>query len=206
MTALDLLLDSCDRVVPLLRAPELAERWSAPSALSDWSNRGLAGHLARSAFNLERALDEQPEAALDVRNAVSYYAASAPEPADSPVGQRIRELGELEAGAGPAELATAFTTCVAALRRRRLTSDTVVLFGRTLSIADCATSCLLELVVHADDLAVSLGLATPTFSAEALDLVLETLTRISQHRHGSLALIRALARAERTPAGGISAF
>jgi hypothetical protein len=209
MTALALLLDSCDRVVPLFESRALAERWSAPNALSDWSNRGLAGHLARSAYNLERALAARERIGADVHDAVSYYVATPAEPADSPVGQRIRQLGELEATHGPAELAQSFLDCVSRLRRRQPTIDPaslVVLFGRTLSVHDCAIDCLLELVVHADDLAVSLGLPTPTFAPAALDLVIDTLTRISRHRHGEVALIRTLARSERAPRKGISAF
>jgi hypothetical protein len=72
--------------------------------------------------------------------------------------------------------------------------------------AACATACLLELVVHADDLAVSLGLEPVAFSEPAADLVVVTLSRISRRRHGSLAVIRSLARPGRAPPSVIAVF
>jgi hypothetical protein len=102
--------------------------------------------------------------ALDL---VGYYTASAPDPADSPIGRRIRELGDQEAAQGPQALADRFAASVAAIRQAAPPSDTSVeLFGRTMSVTECATACLLELVVHADDLAVSLDVAPRGFSGK----------------------------------------
>lgn len=208
MRPLELFLDSCDRMVPLLRMDVLADRWLQPSALPEWSCGGLAGHLARSAFNLEHAPAPSGRG-YRVTDAVGYYTAAEPAPARSPIGTRIRELGELEANGGPGVLADRFEASVATIRARLpvLAPGTVVeLFGRPLPIDDCATACLLELTVHTDDLAASLSVAVPAFSAKAADLVVVTLARISLHRHGPTALVRTLARAERSPTAGISAF
>jgi hypothetical protein len=59
--------------------------------------------------------------------------------------------------------------------------------------------------VHADDLAVSVGMATPALPAAVLDPVFELLTRLAVRRHGPTAVLRALSRAERAP-DTISAF
>lgn len=59
---------------------------------------------------------------------------------------------------------------------------------------------MLELTVHLDDLAVSVGLATPELPDPAFDPVLVLLARLAARRHGQAALLRALARAERAPA------
>jgi hypothetical protein len=208
MRVVGLLLDSCERVLPLLRSSALNEHWAQQSALDQWSNAGLAGHLARSAFNLERAIG-RPHDYGPVHDAVSYYAASDPQPPDSPVGKRIRELGDQEAAAGAAALADRFTASMAWLREHALPLDPatkVELFGRVLPIDECAAACLLELVVHADDLAVSVGLEPTAFSDPAVDLVVGTLSRICRKRHGDLAVIRSLSRPERAPVRGISAF
>lgn len=208
MRVVGLLLESCERVLPMLRSSALSQRWARQSALDEWSNAGLAGHLARSAFNLERAVGRQHRPG-PVHDAVSYYASSAPQRQDSPTGKRIRELGDQEAAGGAADLADRFAGSVAWLRERALPLDavtTVELFGRVLPIDECATACLLELVVHADDLAVSLGLEPVVFSGPAVDLVVGTLSRISRKRHGDVTVIRSLSRPERAPAGGISAF
>jgi hypothetical protein len=68
---------------------------------------------------------------------------------------------------------------------------------------------MLEIVVHADDLALSAGVRTPEFPAEMFapvrDLpVRDLLVRLAVKRHGQSAVISALARSERTQT--ISAF
>jgi hypothetical protein len=57
----------------------------------------------------------------------------------------------------------------------------------------------MELVVHADDLAVSVGLPTPEFPAEVTGSVIDLLARLSVRRHGPTAVIRAMTRGERAP-------
>lgn len=57
----------------------------------------------------------------------------------------------------------------------------------------------MELVVHADDLAVSVAVPTPPLPATTTEPVVDLLSRLAVRRHGSTALIRALARTERAP-------
>lgn len=204
------LVDSCHRVLPLFHSPLLVERWSHASALEQWSNAGLAGHLARSAFNLERALGtvnhQHQRRPMDV---VGYYMASVPEPLDSSIGRRIRELGDAEAAAGPHALAGRFAAATGRLQDQAVPLDPATLvemFNRVMPIDDCAAACLIELVIHTDDLAASLGLEPVAFDDGAVDLVVQSLTRIARRRHGDTAVIRTLARTERAPVGGISAF
>jgi hypothetical protein len=63
---------------------------------------------------------------------------------------------------------------------------------------------LLEIVVHSDDLATSVGVATPEFPEAAFAPVRDLLVRLAVRRHGQAALISTLARAER--ARPVSAF
>jgi hypothetical protein len=58
---------------------------------------------------------------------------------------------------------------------------------------------LLEIAVHTDDLAVSVGVPTPSLPAAVLDPVLHLLLRLAARRHGPTAVLRALSRAERAP-------
>jgi Mycothiol maleylpyruvate isomerase N-terminal domain len=208
MRPVDLFVDGCVQTLPMLRAEPLGARWHAPSVLEQWSNAGLAGHLARSPFNLERAVGNLAgnSEALD---AVAYYAFADPEPPDSPVGRRIREFGDEEAAAGQSVLAQRFADSIEALRRKATplpVGTRVNMFGRVLTVDECAVACLLELVVHADDLAASVGVRPPPFSEPIVDLATTTLSRIARIRHGDYAVLRTLSRAERAPVGGISAF
>ena len=63
----------------------------------------------------------------------------------------------------------------------------------------------MEMVVHADDLASSVDVATPAFGPAVLDPVLRLLTALALRRHGQDALVRTLTRPQRAPAA-VSAF
>lgn len=77
--------------------------------------------------------------------------------------------------------------------------------GWSLSLDDFLLTRVMEIVVHSDDLAASVGTSTPTLPAFVIDPVVDLLARLAVHRHGATAVIRTLSRAERAPAT-ISAF
>lgn len=198
--------------MPLLRAPELAERWSEPSALAEFRTSGLAGHTARAVLSVERYLDAEVPPGAPLLDAVGYFLAASRADVEnlaSQLNQGIRERGEQEAADGPQALAKAYDAARArlALRLPELRGDQPVLvFGRyVLSLDECLLTRLIELVVHADDLAVTLGLPTPDFGDQVEDLVITTLARIARRRHGTVPLLRALSRRERAPST-IAAF
>ena len=64
---------------------------------------------------------------------------------------------------------------------------------------------MVEITVHSDDLAVSVGLTAPSLPPAVLAPVLGLLTRLAVRRHGQSAVVAALTRAERAPAA-INAF
>jgi len=68
-----------------------------------------------------------------------------------------------------------------------------------MSLGDFLTTRLMEIVVHNDDLAVSVGIPTPEMPARAFETVADLLTRMAVRRHGPTAVLRALSRAERAP-------
>jgi hypothetical protein len=55
----------------------------------------------------------------------------------------------------------------------------------------------IELAVHLDDLAVSIGVDTPSLDPRAIDLVTACLVKIARIRHGDVEVLRAMARRER---------
>jgi hypothetical protein len=77
--------------------------------------------------------------------------------------------------------------------------------GWSLSTTDFLTTRMMELVVHGDDLAASIGVETPEHDPDAVAAVLRLLTGVSLQRHGQVALVRALSRPQRS-VGDISAF
>ncbi|MDO0909358.1 maleylpyruvate isomerase N-terminal domain-containing protein [Streptomyces sp. DT2A-34] len=195
-------LDTAEVASGLLRPPVLAERWERPSALAQFRISGLAGHLARAVFNVERWLAEPPQAGgLPIDAVVYFVAGSGPAPdLDDAVPRRIREVGEQEAAGGPAALAEEFDAARARLTAQLPTMPLgrpVGVFALVLPLDQCLLARLVELVVHLDDLAVSLEAPTPSVPAEATDAVTACLTRIAVARRGFLPVMRTLARRER---------
>ena len=74
-----------------------------------------------------------------------------------------------------------------------------------LQLDDFLVCRLVEIVVHADDLAVSIDCPTPQFDDDALDPVMALLATLSAQRRGQDAVLRVLSRAERAQ-GTVSAF
>jgi hypothetical protein len=72
-------------------------------------------------------------------------------------------------------------------------------------LEDMLVTRMMELAVHSDDLAVSLGVPTPAFPDSAMQVVIDLLTRLALRRHGQIPVLRALSRSERSPAS-IAAF
>ena len=204
-------LDAAEVALTLLRDPAVAERWSEPSALADFSVGGLAAHLAVQVLRTDQVLAAPPpqEAPIDV---LEHYRRSAwvSTDLDSEANIGIREGGEALAAPGP--VAVVDNTAQTLQRVRELLApapaDRVVALpwtGWSLTLDDFLLTRTMEIVVHGDDLAVSVGVETPAMPAAATDPVIRLLAGVAAQRHGAYPLIRALSRAERAPET-ISAF
>ena len=77
--------------------------------------------------------------------------------------------------------------------------------GWALSTHDFLVTRLMEIAVHADDLAAGLGVETPEFPDDVVREVLGLLSAVAVDRHGQTALVRALSRPQRAPSD-VSAF
>ncbi|WP_225834611.1 maleylpyruvate isomerase N-terminal domain-containing protein [Streptomyces sp. NK08204] len=202
----ELYLSVADTAAKLLAAPEVSGGWHQPSALPKLSVQGLAGHLAGQVFFIPMMLAEPApsEPAISIHE---YYAQVSwiGSDLDTPFNQAIRSGGEDEAADGPAALAARVAACVEELRGTLRTAPDRLVRRPTwgpwsITFDDFVTSRLLELVVHSDDLAYSVGLPTPEFPAQAVETVVDLLSRIALRRHGATDVLRALSRAERAPA------
>jgi len=204
---IDAYLSAATTVSGLLRHPSLADAWDQPSALREFRIGGLAGHLARAVFTTEGylAAEVPPDPVLvDAGSYLGMLETMTPED-----NARVVNRGEAEAGTGPDDLIARYD---AALDRLRATLPTLsedrpmpMLAGNVLPLRECLATRMLELLVHADDLAVSIGEPTPEFDEEAADLVVTLLARFARRRHGLPALLRAFSREERAPKS-IAAF
>jgi hypothetical protein len=116
----------------------------------------------------------------------------------------VRRSGEAEAAGGPAILAQRTADAVAALRDILPAKpvDCVVYLpwnGWSLPLQDFLITRMLEIVIHTDDLAVSVELTPTPLPDEPTATVLNLLTSLAARRHGTAAVLRALSRQERAP-------
>jgi hypothetical protein len=203
-------LTAVDSVADLLARTEVVAAWESPSALPEWSVGGLAGHLAGQAVHTVDRLREEPGS--DPIPLDEHYARAAWVTASvgDEVSAGIRSGGDRMATGGPAGL-LADVGAARSLLPELLSStdpDRPVLIpwqGWSLRRDDFLTTRMMEITVHSDDLAASVGITAPALPDEVLGPVLALLTRLAVRRHGQSAVVSALARAERAPAR-INAF
>ncbi|MET7862818.1 maleylpyruvate isomerase N-terminal domain-containing protein [Micromonospora taraxaci] len=196
-------LDAAESAMVLLRDPMLAAQWSAPSALPDFSTGGLARHLANQVTQTVTFLAAPPgESAIPV---LEHFTGNAwvTSGVDGPDNIDIRRRSEqTSAATTPSELADSVEVALIALRAAVVAqpADRIVDLGDWgLKVDDFLLTRVMELVVHIDDLAVSLGLPTPPMPQTATEATIRLLSSLAAWRHGSLNVIRALARQERAP-------
>lgn len=203
-------LDTATVVATALREPQVAAMWHEPSALPDFRVSGLAGHLARGVLQVHRIVDEEPATGSPIP-VLAHFTRNVWVDAgrDDPVHVAVRERGEDTASGGPEDLADAVDASLAWLAHRlpREPSDRVIELQDlwALRLDDFLLTRLVELVVHTDDLAVSVSVPTPALPNTATDLVVDLLARLSVWRHGPVPVLRSLTRHERAPSS-IAAF
>jgi Mycothiol maleylpyruvate isomerase N-terminal domain len=211
MTA-SLYLDAATAAASLIASPRVAARWDEPSALSEMAVSGLAGHLAWQITRVPGRLSQQAPDTAELLTLTGHYARArwVGAPLDDEANVNIRRNADTEAADGPADLAKRTIEAIAQLRGalRNEPGDRIVYLpwtGWTLTLGDFLTTRLLEIVIHIDDLAVSVDAPPPPLPEQATDTVLALLARLAARRHGAAAVLRALSRQERAPAT-IAAF
>lgn len=197
-------LDAAAIAVDLLADPAVADRWHEPSALAELSVGGLADHLRRQLSMVVEALDS-PASDQEPRDLAAHYAAAAwlGRDIDAPPNVAIREQSEEAAAGGPAQVLERAHVDLARLRATlpELPGDRAVPLwtGWALRLDDLLVTRMMEISVHGDDLAVSVGVPTPTFPPQVITPVLGLLSALAVARHGQTAVLRALSRRERAP-------
>ncbi len=194
-----------EAAVTLLRHPAVAQRWNQPSALAEFSVRGLAGHLAQQVFRAEELVTATEPTGDEWFTVDEHYGAARWISAiDTPDNVGVRERGESLAADGPDALAEQagetlrrLRTLLPAAAAHR--SVLVPWTGRRMTLDDFLLTRLLELTIHCDDLAVSVDVPPPALPDEVYAPVIEVLSRMSVRVNGSIAVLRALARRDRAP-------
>ena len=159
--ALAAFLDAASTALHVLERPELAERWRQDSVLPQLGAAALAGHLVRGMTTVEQYLDGPEPAGAGFSAARYFHTVIRSADINDPAHQAIRDRGAEAAAGGPAALAgdagaalgrlSSRLAGVGAGRRLRVAG------GLVMTLDEYLRTRVVELVIHADDLAASLG-------------------------------------------------
>ena len=195
-----LVVEAVAAAADLMERPVVAARWDHPSALEGMTVGALCAHLVRAAGATLAYLDRTDPAARptgELLTDVTYFHAAV----DSPIHERIKQVSADESAIGPAETAARCRRLAADLGERLPAepADRLVaaLGERMLTLDDFCRTRLIEVLLHLDDLAVSLGEPRPATDPEGPAIVIEIVTGIARQQRGDWAVLHALARAER---------
>jgi mycothiol maleylpyruvate isomerase-like protein len=196
----------------LATSPQVAQRWTDESACAGMTVGGLAHHLFRQATVTVQLLAAPPVADAELVSLLGHYERAAWVTAgpDAEVNVGVREGSNADAAGGPEELRALVEATLAELPAalaapREPETVHIPWQGWSLTTHDYVVTRLMEMVVHSDDLAASIGVPTPEFPEEVVAPVLGLLSGVAVRRHGQAAVVRALSRPQRAPAS-VSAF
>ncbi|TCC37503.1 hypothetical protein E0H75_40205 [Kribbella capetownensis] len=196
-------------VEDFVQQAQVSDRWLRPSVLPKMSVGELACHLGRQ-LTLAAELLQATTAIPPLDSVDEHYHRAAwvmtSSPDDPP---NDRTAAEAEAALGVAALRTRVDKALATLTTllaSHTTADVVLIpwQGWSLRRDDFLLTRMLEIVVHTDDLALSVGVPTPRFPEEVFAPVRDLLVRLAVRRNGQSAVISTLTRRERSQV--ISAF
>lgn len=207
-----LFLELGDAVTELLAHPDVAKRWDEDSSLDGMTIGALAAHLGRAFTTAWFYMQADPCPAEDDIDASAYFHSAFDHP--------VEEVAELNASILQRSIDDADGGPVVVLDRHRSTIKKLrtslvgeyadrgieVFGGLCMPLDSYLVTRMVEAVVHSDDLAHSLGIETPTYAPDVMDLVMVALLGVARHRQGDIAILREFARSERSTGAPMQVF
>lgn len=204
-------LEAGASVVELVASPAVGANWLRPSVLAGWPVSTLCGHVGRGVTSVADYLGrDAPDPDATRLGPAEYFVAAIEAIAgDDRVSSGIAARGEEAAAGGQYGVVDLMERCLDRLAEsfeaEPADRAVSVFAGIAMELDAYLVTRMIELRVHADDLAVSIGADPPPMPALVDDLVTHALVDIARRRHGEAAVLRALARSERA-ANPVSAF
>ena len=199
----------------LIASRPAAAKWHEPSVLDNLDIGAVAGHLARAAFVVVGYLDaSDPDLGADAAELLTadqYFERVVPPPEMSEeLHAGVRARAAQEAAAGQAALVARLDSTLSDLDERFAAEPperaVKVAGGLVLPLDEYLVTRMVELVVHCDDLAASIGVPTPQFDPLTMACVIGCMLAMVRARHGDIAVVRGFARRERDTIDAIRAF
>jgi hypothetical protein len=203
-------LDAAEVAVALVTSPDVAARWAQAGASRGMTVGGTAAHLVASGIEmLVPLLEVEGPPGTRVLEPSRYYSGQTLD-LDHEGHRDVRQRAEEGSQRGAAALAADAAVAVAGLTVRLAEEPDerrVQVLGRfDMTLDGFLITRLVELLAHTDDLAASAGLPTPELPPAAVALVVSCLTDVARRRHGDIAVLRTMARRERSTEGVFPVF
>jgi hypothetical protein len=205
-TLVDAYLGAVDWLRSVLGRSEVAQAWTAPSTVADYTVGGIGAHAVHSVLWLEQLLRDTEPAGLRQVNIAEFFGANRMDGSvdRDPFSASLRAAAEAFAQTGAPVVIAACTASRDELvgLLTAATADRAVpvvrVAGGQVSLQNYLRTRVLEVVVHADDVACSVpGLLVADPPAAAIEISLGVCLEMAKARAGSVGTLRAFTRAER---------
>ncbi len=204
-------VNACHTAFSLASDSAVAKAWNNESACADMTVGGLTHHLLAQAGHVVNALDTPPSSGHPIPVLDHYKRADwVNDDHDHESNRSIRVAADRSATDGHATVLAQAARSLAHLPEvlgAPRSPDTIHIpwQGWSLTTDDFLITRSMEVLVHSDDLAASVGLPAPEFDDVVVEQVVHLLTGVALRRHGQTAVIRTLSRPQRAPSS-VSAF
>jgi hypothetical protein len=195
------LLDAAEFAGEVISLDPVRAKWSEPSALERMSVGAVVGHLFLIVRRIEKHLSVEDEPTDSPLMDYRWLRIEHTDDLDNEAAKTVRDDGQHVADWGSGAVITAYHD---RLERLRLRLDHPLPARIRLESGAMATEAylrtrIIELLVHADDLAASIELPTPDPPGASVTVAIETLVDAARSIYGDLDVMRAFTRAERIP-------
>ena len=207
----DALWSALDAAVDVVRSPEVAEAWEDDSVLEGLTVGGLVAHLLVATERTALALESDPPAADETRvvGLREFYGPNRIDDAEQLAGgvpAALRQGASSRAEQGCEAIVGELAALPARLRPLLDAAPpdrlipVIQVRGGAARLDDYLVTRVIELVVHTDDIACSVGVAIPEITPDVLHVVTSAFVDLAVARSGARAVVRAFTRTERAGA------
>ena len=203
-------LEAAAVAAELVALPAVALQWEDLGASRGMTVGATAAHLVASGIEmLVSCLAEEEPPGTRTLEPSRYFSGQTLD-LDHEGHEDVRERSHSASLRGAAPLAADAASAVSGLAvslAEQAEGRRVLVLGKfDMALDGFLITRLVELLAHTDDLAASISVPTPELPVAAYELVIPCLTDVARRRHGNLAVLRALARRERSIDGVFPVF
>jgi hypothetical protein len=170
-TVVDAYFGAVDWLRGVLGRPEVADAWPAPSVVAEYTVGGVAAHAVHSVLWLEQLLRDSEPAGLRPVTIAEFFGMN-----------RMEDTGDGDGFSASADRAV----------------PVIRVAGGQVCLQDYLRTRVLEVIIHADDVACSVaGLVVADPPRAAVDVTLGVCLEMARARVGDVGALRAFTRGER---------